>query len=115
MKFETVIKTEGADFVNVPYFGRGDHFYKNSRIIISIRKKGDKHLIIRVEDNGKGMDEELVKELNNYDYLSGTIEGSIGVRNVIMRIKYYYGEEGYIFIESNEKGTKITAEILFEE
>jgi len=85
------------------------------RIIISIRKKGDKHLIVCVEDNGKGMDEELVKELNNYDYLSGTIEGSIGVRNVIMRIKYYYGEEGYIFIESNEKGTKITAEILFEE
>ena len=85
------------------------------RIIISIRKKGDKHLIIRVEDNGKGMDAELVKELNSYDYLSGTIEGSIGVRNVIMRIKYYHGEEGYIFIESNEKGTKITAEILFEE
>ena len=85
------------------------------RIIISIRKKGDKHLIVCVEDNGKGMDEKLVKELNNYDYLSGTIEGSIGVRNVIMRIKYYYGEEGYIFIESNEKGTKITAEILFEE
>lgn len=85
------------------------------RIIISIRKKGDKHLIVCVEDNGKGMDEELVKELNSYDYLSGTIEGSIGVRNVIMRIKYYYGEEGYFFIESNEKGTKITAEILFEE
>jgi len=61
------------------------------------------------------MDGELVRELNHYDYSSGTIEGSIGVRNVIMRIKYYYGEEGHFFIESNDRGTRITAEILFEE
>jgi len=43
------------------------------------------------------------------------MEGSIGGRNVIMRIKYYYGEDGYFFIESNDRGTRITAEILFEE
>jgi two-component system sensor histidine kinase YesM len=84
-------------------------------LTVSIRKKGDKHLVVQVEDNGKGMDGELVRELNHYDYSSGAIEGSIGVRNVIMRIKYYYGEEGHFFIESNDRGTKITAEILFEE
>ena len=84
-------------------------------ITVSIRKKGDKHLVICVEDNGKGMDETLAWELNHYDYLSGAMEGSIGVRNVIMRIKYYYGEEGNFFIESSDKGTRITAEILFEE
>lgn len=84
-------------------------------LTVSIRKKGDKHLVVKVEDNGKGMDGELVRELNHYDYSSGTIEGSIGVRNVIMRIKYYYGEEGHFFIESNDRGTQITAEILFEE
>ena len=84
-------------------------------ITVSIRKKGEKHLVIQIEDNGKGMDGELVKELNHYDYLSSTIEESIGVRNVIMRIKYYYGEEGHFFIESNDRGTRITAEILFEE
>lgn len=84
-------------------------------ITVSIKRKGDRHLVIFVEDNGKGMEEELVRELNHYDYLSGAMEGSIGVRNVIMRIKYYYGEDGYFFIESNDRGTRITAEILFEE
>ena len=71
--------------------------------------------MVQVEDNGKGMHEELVRELNHYDYSSSAVEGSIGVRNVIMRIKYYYGEEGHFLIESNDRGTRITAEILFEE
>ncbi|ADL03541.1 sensor histidine kinase [Lacrimispora saccharolytica] len=84
-------------------------------LMVSIRKKGDKHLMVQVEDNGKGMHEELVRELNHYDYSSSAVEGSIGVRNVIMRIKYYYGEEGHFLIESNDRGTRITAEILFEE
>lgn len=84
-------------------------------LTVSIRKKGDRHLVIGVEDNGRGMNEELVRELNHYDYLSGAIEGSIGVRNVIMRIKYYYGEDGDFFVESNDSGTKITVKVLFEE
>ena len=84
-------------------------------ITVSMRKKGEKHLVICVEDNGTGMAEGLVRELNHYDYLSSAMEGSIGVRNVIMRIKYYYGEEGSFLIQSSDRGTKITAEILFEE
>lgn len=83
-------------------------------ITISIKKKDDRHLLISVEDNGKGMDEDMVDELNRYDYAKSAIEGSIGIRNVIMRIKYYYGEDGNFFIESNAEGTRITVEILFE-
>lgn len=84
------------------------------RITISIKKKDDRHLLISVEDNGKGMDKDLVDELNHYDYAKSAMEGSIGIRNVIMRIKYYYGEDGDFFIESNAEGTRVTAEILFE-
>lgn len=83
-------------------------------ITVSLKKKGDEHLVIQVEDNGKGMAENLVNELNHYDYTKSTIEGSIGIRNVIMRIKYYYGEDGDFLIESDEKGTRVRAEILFE-
>lgn len=84
-------------------------------ITISIEKKDEKHLIIQVEDNGKGMDQELVKELNEYDYHKSAVEGSIGVRNVIMRIKYYYGDDGDFRIESSKEGTKVTAQILYEQ
>lgn len=86
----------------------------NDQIIISIRRQDERHLTIQVSDNGKGMDPDLVKELNEYDYHKGDIEGSIGVRNVIMRIKYYYGEDGEFGIESNGQGTTITARILYE-
>ena len=83
-------------------------------ITISIKRKDDKHLLICVADNGKGMDAKLVEELNSFDYRQNSIEGSIGVRNVIMRIKYYYGEEGTFHIESSSAGTCITAQILYE-
>ncbi len=83
-------------------------------ITITIRKKGERHLIFEVKDNGKGMDSELIHELNHYDYSASSLEGSIGVRNVIMRIKYYYGDEGHFEIESDENGTTVRAEILFE-
>lgn len=83
-------------------------------ITITIRKKGERHLIFEVKDNGKGMDSELIHELNHYDYSASSLEGSIGVRNVIMRIKYYYGAEGHFEIESDENGTTVRAEILFE-
>lgn len=84
-------------------------------ITVTIRKKGERHLMIEVKDNGKGMDPELVSELNHYDYSASSLEGSIGVRNVIMRIKYYYGEEGHFKIESDGNGTTVRAEILFEQ
>jgi len=83
-------------------------------ITITIRKKGERHLMFEVKDNGKGMDSELIHELNHYDYSASSLEGSIGVRNVIMRIKYYYGDEGHFEIESDENGTIVRAEILFE-
>lgn len=83
-------------------------------IKIDMKKKDDKHLRIRVEDNGKGMSPELVETLNHFDYRENSIESSIGVRNVIMRIKYYYGDEGSFSIESGESGTIIEAQILME-
>lgn len=86
----------------------------NDMITISIDKIDEKHLKIEVRDNGKGMSPELVKELNEYEYTNSTIEESIGVRNVIMRIKYYYGMEGSFQIESDENGTTVTAQILYE-
>jgi two-component system sensor histidine kinase YesM len=70
--------------------------------------------MIEVKDNGKGMDSELIYELNHYDYSASSLEGSIGVRNVIMRIKYYYGDEGHFEIDSDGNGTTVRAEILFE-
>ena len=51
---------------------------------------------LTVSDNGVGMSPDLVRQLNSYDGRADTLGKSIGVRNVITRIKLYYGDKGDI-------------------
>lgn len=83
-------------------------------INIQIREIGNKRMIqIVVEDNGVGMDQEKVDFFNHFDYQNERIESSIGVRNVITRLKLYYGEEGKFYMESGKTGTRITMRIPY--
>lgn len=59
------------------------------------RLGGQLHVII--EDNGIGMDEELVKQLNGD---AEALNGHLGVANVRKRLKLYYGEEATVYFES---------------
>ncbi len=78
-------------------------------IAIRIHDMEDGRMLqIIVEDNGVGMAPEMVEVFNHFDYQKERIESSIGVRNVITRLKLYYGEEGNFFVESGKNGTKIT-------
>lgn len=64
------------------------------------------HIII--EDNGKGMDEKLCRELNEE---KADLGEHLGIANVRKRLKLYYGEDAAIYFES-EKG-KFTRVHLF--
>ena len=72
-------------------------------------KKKDDHVIIvgaglsagqihiTIEDNGEGIDENLLRKLND----DGSDMGEhIGIANVRKRLKLYYGEEGVVYFES---------------
>ena len=68
-------------------------------------------LVFKVEDNGKGMPPETLKVLR--ENIETPIEqrgsDSFGLANVNQRIKYYYGEEYGLEIESEENvGTEAT-------
>lgn len=68
-------------------------------------------LVFKVEDNGKGMSPETLKMLR--ENIETPIEqrgsDSFGLANVNQRIKYYYGEEYGLEIESEENvGTEAT-------
>ncbi len=86
----------------------------NDEIIINIGRKDNINLEIQVSDNGKGMNQELVDKFNNFDYREDKIETSIGVRNVITRVKLYYGDKGHFHMESNKMGTKVILLIPYE-
>ncbi|NCC44240.1 MAG: hypothetical protein EOM18_11865, partial [Clostridia bacterium] len=56
---------------------------------------------------------EKVEFFNHFDYQKERIESSIGVRNVITRLKLYYGEEGSFYMVSGKDGTRITMRIPY--
>ena len=60
------------------------------------------------------MEEGQAEYFNHFDYKKERVESSIGVRNVITRIKLYYGEQGSFHVESNQEGTVITILIPYE-
>lgn len=86
----------------------------HDEIDILIKKQYDSYIQIQVEDNGKGMSCDLVELFNNYDYRTDNIETSIGVRNVITRLKLYYGSNSYFHVDSSEQGTEVTIMIPYE-
>lgn len=80
---------------------------RDCEIRIVIQYQEEDSLFIEVSDNGVGMSAEQVDTLNNYDYRAGRIETSVGVRNVITRIKLYYGDKGSIRFFSGDSGTTV--------
>ncbi len=61
--------------------------------------KQDDKLVLEVEDDGYGIDDEKIKEL--YHRIKSDEKGkSVGMRNVYQRLKIYYGDEADLLIES---------------
>lgn len=83
------------------------HGYKNQTNlnvgVIAYKKEGIVYL--HVIDDGSGMPETLVKDLNN-TFESDKLE-SYGIRSVIQRIGLIYGDRGSVRIESDTQGTHV--------
>jgi two-component system sensor histidine kinase YesM len=86
----------------------------HDEIDIEIQMQYDTYIQIQIRDNGKGMSEDLVELFNNYDYRQDTVDTSIGVRNVITRMKLYYGSNSCFQVNSSEQGTIATLMIPYE-
>lgn len=68
----------------------------------------DQYIYIRIEDNGCGMTESMVNNINNGIFGNAEGKNHIGMENAITRIYMYYGELAKFHIESAlGKGTKV--------
>ena len=73
-------------------------------------------LTIRVQDNGKGMEETLMQQLNAGDLTQPRQGQAIGVRNVIARVQMYYGARGSVrFFRSPQGGLTVEIQIPLEQ
>lgn len=73
---------------------KGVHILK-----ITIAPKAEK-LMIKIWDNGRGMPEELVRQMNEGFYPESSEKNCLGMENAITRLKMYYGAESSVWIES---------------
>lgn len=88
---------------------------KDGRIIISAAVKEKNVLEFVVSDNGVGMTESEVLDLNGYIQGENEKYNSIGLRNVNRRIKLQYGEQYGLLLESCKgKGTTVYAAIYVD-
>ena len=81
------------------------------RIDLTIRRQDDAHILIEVRDNGKGMPKEIVEQFNRQQ---GPVENGLthlGVRNVMARLRLYYGDDGTFRMSSGSWGTRVALTI----
>ena len=84
-----------------------------SRIFVRGYQEGE-NLVFKVNDDGKGMSLETLENLrkNIEKGVNQKEKGSFGLANVNQRIKYYYGEEYGLEIESEENvGTEAVIQL----
>ena len=87
---------------------------ENATLNLYMEKNRDT-LEIRIEDNGHGMDDELIKNVNSGIYEGGGSKSGIGMKNAATRLKMYYGKEGKLRVEKGEpEGTRIIINIPFK-
>lgn len=76
-------------------------------------KKSGEQLHILIQDNGQGMDPDMVAKLNQDEC---EMEGHLGIANVRKRLKLYYGGQAALYFESEVGNyTKVHLFIPIEE
>jgi two-component system sensor histidine kinase YesM len=72
-------------------------------------------IVFIITDNGVGMDQEKIKELQSYYHEDAAMGDSIGMKNVITRLKIYYGQSFNFTIASDQgKGSRISLHLPME-
>ncbi|MDT9727092.1 sensor histidine kinase [Xylanibacillus composti] len=74
--------------------------------------KESEHIVFTLKDNGVGMDDQKLEQLQKYIESEPEMGDRIGIPNVIYRLKLYYGKEFDIRLDSiPEIGTRVLLRI----
>ncbi len=84
---------------NAIFHGLAEDMSPESTLTLSCLREED-ICVIRVTDNGVGMNEETLRKLKDILHENAPVKGSIGLRNVINRMHLLYGDDFILEIES---------------
>lgn len=79
----------------------------DGEVNVIIRRKWDNYIMFLVEDNGCGMDEQMLHQVRN-SLEEKENKKEIGLSNIYRRLKLFYGDDVVFEIKSKEgKGTRV--------
>ncbi|HII4034203.1 TPA: sensor histidine kinase [Enterococcus faecium 1,230,933] len=112
-------KIEVPKFVIQPlvenYFKHGIDFTRFDNALSVKVLQEDKRVRIIIKDNGKGMTEKRLKQIEEkLSHPKVELHGSIGLQNVNERLRASFGSSYYMSLENNETGG-LTVSIAFKE
>lgn len=94
---------------NAIYHGASE---RNGRVEITIQSSGQHHVMLKVEDNGSGMEPQEIEKLLSEDEDSNRRGLGIGLSYVNRLLKRFYGEEAQLSIKSKPgEGTTVMINI----
>ena len=69
-----------------------------------------------MEDNGIGLDDNMIERINNNTLGEGADKRGIGLKNAVTRLNMYYGNEGRVAAKAvSPTGTRIEVTIPYSE
>ena len=79
------------------------------QIIITVSRQHQNQLEIYIQDNGAGIEPELLKQINAHEYVpSGSRSYGYGLKNINQRIRLYFGETCGLELKSRlHEGTTV--------
>jgi two-component system sensor histidine kinase YesM len=84
----------------------------NEGLILVQSRRTEQGLVIRIEDNGTGMEAAELDRLNDI-LAAGVVDKGIGLTNSNLRIRLYYGKSYGIRAELVDSGTGLAVNCLF--
>ena len=97
---------------NAIYYGVGNMDEDDDGMIVVSGEKKDEDILITIEDNGMGMQEEVLENILTDNSKVPKHGSGVGVINVHSRIQLMFGEKYGLFIESEpDEGTKVIIRI----